>query len=894
VDAHWWALGAADAAATLDVDPALGLDSDEVARRLDRHGPNRLAEPPRVPRWRRFADQFRGALPFVLFLAAGLALLVGDLKDPIVIGAVLVLNAVLGYVQETRAEGALDALRRMLSDTARVRRDGHVANVAADGLVPGDVVLLDAGDRIPADGRLVLASSAATDESSLTGESTSVEKVADVIDRDDDVPVSDRRNMAFMNTSLVAGRAEMVVTATGMSTEIGRVAPLLAETPSTDTPLQRQIDTLGKRLAVVALAAVVVVLGLRLWQGDPLSDALLAAVALAVAAIPEGLPAVVTVTLAVGVSQMAKRRAIVRRLPSVETLGSTTVICSDKTGTLTMNQMTARALVVGGRRTEVSGEGHERRGRFSVEGATTPVEIDPLLRSAVLASDAVIEGDDLIGDPTEVALLVVAAKAGIDAHELRASSPRVGEVPFDSAHKFMVTVTAGDEVVAHMKGAPEAVIARCRRWRDGVGAVAELDDEVRSEHVEWASVLAAEGMRVLAVASRRDDPSARDVVPTDDFVLEGLVAMIDPVRPEAARAVRSCRAAGIDVKMITGDHPTTAAAIGRALGIGEVVVTGTELDQMTDDELTSRIADIDVCARVAPEHKVRVVKALQASGEVVAMTGDGVNDAPALRRADIGVAMGVTGTEVTKQAGDMVLTDDNFATIVDAVGRGRTIYENIVSFVRFQLSTNVGAVVTMVAASVLGMPVPLAAMQLLWVNIIADGPPAMTLGLEPPASDVMERRPRRPDAPLVDRTRLGAMVLAGATMAVGTLTVFELARRSFDEQTAQTMAFTTFVLMQLANVLNVRSESRSIFGRDSLRNGKLWLAIGGVALLQIAATGWGPLQSVFDTTALQLDQWLVCLATATTVVVVEEIRKLVIRSRPDRGHLGGDAERTPA
>jgi Ca2+-transporting ATPase len=882
--ASWYADAVPAVLSELDVDADVGLSASDIAARRSRWGANQLVSPPRRRPWLRFFDQFRSALSYVLIGAALLALLVGDLKDPIVIGVVLVLNAVLGFVQESRAEGALAALERMLSDQARVRREGRVEDVAAEDLVPGDIVLLEAGDRVPADGRIVFASRVSADESSLTGESTASEKSVDAIELPGDVAVSDRTNMLFMNTSVLTGRAEMVVTDVGMQTEIGRVAAMLGETTTDVTPLQRKIDRLGKRLAAIAAVAVVVVFALQLRQGESVSDAALAAVALAVAAIPEGLPAVVTVTLAVGVAQMAKRRAIVRRLPSVETLGSTTVICSDKTGTLTMNQMTTRAAVTRGRRINISGEGYDRRGRFSVVGATEPVDIEPLLRSAVLASDASVgRHDEVIGDPTEVALLVAALKAGIDIDELRARAPRVAEIPFDSGSKFMVAVTDGSPATAHMKGAPEAVLARCDSWLDELGASTELDESARRAQLEWARRLAEEGMRVLAIATRTHpghDLGAE--VPVDGYRLEGLLASIDPVRPEARRAVDLCRRAGIDVKMITGDHPTTAASIGQELGIRGNVVTGADLDDMTDDELGGRVEGIGVFARVAPEHKVRVISALQANGEVVAMTGDGVNDAPALRRADIGVAMGMTGTEVTKEAGDMVLADDNFATIVEAVRRGRTIYDNILSFVRFQLSTNVGAVVTMIAASVLGMPAPLAAMQLLWVNIIADGPPAMTLGLEPPNRDVMQRPPREPDAPIIDRRRLSAMALAGVTMAVGTLSVFHGAGERFDETTAQTMAFTTFVLMQLVNVMNVRSDTGSVFRRDTLRNGKLWLAVLVVAVLQVLANSWAPLQSVFDTTQLSLSQWLACLAVASSVLVVEEIRKLGARLRTNR------------
>jgi Ca2+-transporting ATPase len=876
---EWYRSPADRVASLLDVDVAHGLGEDDAAHRLERYGPNRLADAPRRPWWLRFADQFRSVLVYILAGAAALALAVGDVKDPIVIGVVLLLNAVLGFVQETRAQGALDALRNMLSPTARVRRDGVVGVVDATELVPGDVVLLEAGERVPADGRVILSAGALVDESSLTGESAPVDKIVESIDSAAALPIGDRRNMVFMNTMVTAGRAECAVVGTGMDTEIGRVAHLLAETETAPTPLQRQIDRLGKRLAVFAIGAVAVVLALRLWRGDSPEEAVLAAVALAVAAIPEGLPAVVTVTLAVGVSQMAKRRAIVRRLPSVETLGATTVICSDKTGTLTQNEMTVRSLVVGGRQINVSGDGSTPRGRFSVRDGGSAPDVDRILTAGVLVNDAVVHDGHLVGDPTEAALVVAAMKAGVEVDTVRTDRPRIDEVPFDSATKFMVTVHRGsDGLVACMKGAPEAVLDRCDRWRDERGAVVEL----RSRCSEDAAALAAEGMRVLAVASaqRPDSPEA-GVAPTQGFVLEGLVGMIDPVRPEARDAVGRCRAAGIDVKMITGDHPTTARAIAADVGIAGEVVDGAALDQLTDDELSSRVAGIGVFARVSPEHKLRVLRALQGNGEVAAMTGDGVNDAPALRGADIGVSMGVTGTEVAQQASDMVLADDNFATIVEAVRRGRAIYDNILSFVRFQLSTNMGAIATMLGAGVLGMPVPLAAMQLLWVNLIADGPPAMTLGVEPPARDVMERRPRSPEAPILTRERMIPMGLAAITMAVGTLVVYQWADGRYGAEVAQTMSFTTFVLFQMVNVMNVRSERHTAFRRDSLRNGKLWFAIAAVLVLQVLAVAWPPLQGVFDTTALTVGQWAIAAVVASSVLVVEEVRKAVSR-RLDR------------
>jgi P-type Ca2+ transporter type 2C len=606
-------------------------------------------------------------------------------------------------------------------------------------------------------------------------------------------------------------------------------------------------------------------------------------VALAVAAIPGGLPAVVTVTLAVGVGYLARRQAIVKRLHSVETLGATSVICSDKTGTLTVNQMTVTDLVVGTTAVAFSGEGYRSEGTLTVaEGGPLP-SCAGVLMAAVLANDAAVRDGTLVGDPTEGALVVAAAKAGLDVDDLRARAPRLAEVPFDSSTKYMVTFhQSGVEVGVYVKGAPEFVMERCRSWRDEGGVVHPLSVDERSDRWDIVDGLGHRGLRVLAVASRRIatvDPDEDLGQWAESLTLEGLIAMIDPPRPEAARAIALCRTATIDVKMITGDNPVTAASIAAQLGIEGRVVTGRDLDAMTDDDLVRQIEGIGVCARVAPEHKVRVVQALKANGHVVAMTGDGVNDAAALRNADIGVAMGITGTEVTKEAGDMVLADDNFATIVDAVERGRSIYANIVKFVRFQLTTNLGAISTILGASILGLPMPLTALQVLWVNIIADGPPAMTLGVDPPDTDAMRQPPRDPSSQILTTRRLLPMVLAGLVMAIGTLSVFVWSDDQYGADVAGTMAFTTFVLFQMVNVFNARRESGSVLSRYSLTNNKLWMAVGVVVAFQALAVKWGPLQSVFDTVTLDLGQWMLCVTVALSVLVVEELRKLALRLR---------------
>ncbi len=877
----WHTLTPGAVADRLDVDPERGLDADEARRRLESVGSNELASEPPRPRWLLFVDQFRSAIVAILAGAAVLAGVVGDLKDTAIIAVVLLLNAVLGYVQEARASDALAALKRMLVATVRVRRDGRLEDVAATEVVPGDVVLLEAGDRIPADGRLAVAVGLAVDEAALTGESHPVDKQADAIAPDDAGP-GDRVGMVFMNTTVTRGRAEIVVTSTGMQTEMGAVAGMLASEEPGPTPLQRQLDRLGKRLAGVAVVAVLAVFVLQTAQGLGVGEALLGAVALAVAAIPEGLPAVVTVTLAVGTARMARRNAIVKRLHSVETLGSTTVICSDKTGTLTLNQMTARAAVVGGRTVDV--------------GDSPPTEaVRPALLAAVLCSDAEArateDGTDAVGDPTETSILVAATDLGIDISAERAGHPRIAEVPFDSTAKFMATFhhrPGDDEVLVCAKGAPDVLVGRSGAWVGPDGEAQPLDEATVTDRNDDNDRLAARGMRVLAVATRRVaaaellDPDGAVVDPhhwIDDLTLEGLVGIVDPPRDEARSAIALCRTAGVAVKMITGDHAATAGAIAAELGIEGSVMTGGELSAIDDERLAAIVDDVGVFARVSPEHKVRVVRALQARGHVVAMTGDGVNDAPALRRADIGVAMGVTGTDVTKEAGDMVLTDDNFATIVAAVREGRAIYDNIVKFVRFQLTTNLGAIATILGASIAGLPVPFNPLQVLWVNLIADGPPAITLGLDPPEPDVMERRHRPQGVGILTRQRLTGMVAMGVFMAAGVLGLFLWSRDRWGEEVALTMAFTTFVLQQMVNVFNARAGTATVFRRQTFTNPRLWLAIGGVVALQVLAVTWGPLRSIFDTTALGWAEWGACIAVAATVLVIGEVARAVGRWR---------------
>jgi Ca2+-transporting ATPase len=884
-----WSLDADDLAESLDASAATGLTATEAARRLEQHGPNRLAEPPRRPAWKRLLAQFTDLLILILIGAAVVSFVISrELKTPIVVLVVVVLNAVIGFVQEGKAEKSLQALEQMMVRTARVRRDGRVLEIPATEVVPGDLAMVEAGDRIPADGRLVLATNLEIEEAALTGESQPTPKSTDRIDRPV-VPIGDRGNCVFMNTTVTRGRGELLVTDTGMRTEVGRIADLLSRTETEETPLQRQLHGLATSLAKLAALVVAAVVVIGVLRGQPAAELFNTAVALAVASIPEGLPAVTAVTLAIGTQRMARKHAIVKRLAAVETLGCTSVICSDKTGTLTLNRMTAREIVIGGNRHPVTGEGYGTEG--TIEGLDDPKSVRQILLPIALCNDASVTDGTLVGDPTEGALVVLAAKGGVDVHQARLDHPRLAELPFDSATKFMVTVHELDgSLVLLAKGAPDVLLGRSNSALDEHGnriPIAQVRERLLAENER----LAARGLRVLAVADRPITPEefANDQVGeglddlVEDLTLLALIGIVDPPRPEAQAAIAEAHAAGISVRMITGDHAATAAAIGGELGLHGGAVTGAELDQMDDEELQRRLDDITVFARVAPEHKLRLVTALRDRGEVVAMTGDGVNDAPALKRSDIGVAMGITGTEVTKEAATMVLTDDNFATIVGAVEQGRTIYGNIVHFVRFQLTTTLGFAMLFLFASALGIAggKPFTAIAILWVNLIMDGPPAMALGVDPPEGDVMARRPRPLSERILTRGRWWAIGQAAVIMAVGSLAVLEWAPG--DTATAGTatvggtMAFTTFVLFQFFNILNSRSDHASVFTRRTLTNRWLWVALVAVLLLQVAVVHLGPLQRLFDTTSLTVTQWLVAVAVASTVLWAEELRKLFIR-----------------
>ena len=878
----WHLLTPADTATHLAVDADNGLTSDEAVARLESIGPNRLFEEQQTSPWRLFLTQFRSAIILVLIGAAILSSVIGNDKDALVIFAVVILNAIVGFYQEYRAELSLAALKKMLPVSTHVRRDHEKRSIDVDQLVPGDTVLLEAGDQVPADGRLAVAVNFDVDESAVTGESLTVNKHTDALSKTV-LSLADRSNMVYMNTMVTRGRGEMIVTATGMRTEMGRLSQQLADAPESLSPLQIQVDQLGKRLGAVAVALVGLLFFLELLRGEDLTDVITESIALAVAAIPEGLPIVVTVTLALGMQRMARHRAIVKRLASVETLGCTTVICSDKTGTLTLNQMTVRSFFYQGIRFSVSGEGYRPDGAIRSEAAGK-FDLDPLLLPLVACNDSRVDNGRAVGDPMEAALLILALKGGINSEQALANLPRIAELPFDATHKFMATFHKDGEIVrVFVKGAPDVLQGRCARILYARGEE-RLGGDQREHINDEYKTLAASGLRGLLIATRTipiEQFEALDDL-TDsvvDLTFVGLIGLLDPPRPEARAAIAQCYDAGILVKMITGDHKDTGVAIARELGLEGDVLSGVDLDQLNADDLADRIEAANVIARVTPAHKVRIIRALKAKGHIVAMTGDGVNDAPALKNADIGVAMGIAGTAVAKEAASIVLTDDNFASIVSAVRGGRALYDNILKFIRFQLSTTVGAILTVFFAPLAGLPEPFNPIQILWVAMIMDGPPAVSLALDAARPGIMDDPPRPRTVSLIPQGRLLKVIAYGTTMMVGTLAVLYYGVHSGTEARAVTLAFTTFVLFQFFNVFNARVESGTSFNRQFFSNRMLWSSLLGVVVLQIVAVEWHPAQTVFSTTDLSATDWLTATAVASSVLLLEEGRKLIWRLR---------------
>ena len=889
----WHGVTAEEACAQLGVDPARGLEAAEVERRREQVGPNKLAEAKREPGWQAFLRQYRDLMQLVLVGAAAVSMIaLQEFSTGLVIIGLTVLNAVLGLNQEGKAAESVAALQKMLVIRAHVRRDGQLGDVPAEELVPGDVVVFEAGDKVPADGRLLVAATLEIEESALTGESTPVLKAVEPVSGDA-VPLGDRLDMAYMNSTVTRGRGEMVVTTTGMATEVGRISGMLSDVQQEKTPLTRQLDQLTVLLTIMAGAALALVVVLGLIHGDDFDELFVIGISLAVAAIPTGLPAVVTTVLSLGTQALAAKGAIVKRLRSVETLGSTSAICSDKTGTLTLNQMTARQLVVAGRRYSIEGEGYSTNGKILHVAGETDTSLEPFLLPMALANDSVVREGEIVGDPTEAALVVLAAKGGIDVDETRRLYPRVGEVPFDSEYKLMATFhqmeDEGRKVVrCFVKGAPDVLLARSSQIRDADGSTVPADtgrDRVLAENDR----LAGEGMRVLAVASRDIDPSEFDpsavlLDEVENLTLLALVAIVDPPRKEAKDAIARCKEAGIRARMITGDHATTAAAIAAQLGIEGRALTGTEFAALSDAELDEQVDSIGVVARVAPEDKVRLVDVLKRKGNVVSMTGDGVNDAPALKRSDIGVAMGITGTEVTKEAADMILTDDNFTTIVAAVEGGRGIYDNLMKYVRVQLVMLGGFILTFVGAGIFDIAdgAPLTPLQILWINFAVDVLLAIGLGFDAAVPGLMRRAPRDASAPIVDRALGVRLAIAGLVMAGLALAVVAWGEERYDLVVATTMGLTTLSLMHIVAALEAREPTGTIFSRYTLANRRFVQLIGLALALTFLVTELQPLQRIFDTVSLTSSQWGICLLGPIVFLAVAELGKLADRRTGQR------------
>ncbi len=878
-----------------------GLNEQDAQQRLAEHGPNELPAAPPVSALTLLIGQFTSVIIWVLIGAAVVSGLLQEWVDAAAILAIVLLNAFLGFVQEYRAERSIAALKKLSITMARVIRDGVIRSIPARELVPGDLIQVEAGDRVPADSRLVYATGLQTQEASLTGESTPVAKSTDPIPHTD-VPLGDRHNMLFMGTIAVSGKGRALVTATGAQTELGKIAALIhreAQAEREETPLQRRLEHLGHTLLWLSLGIVVVVFLLGALRGVPLVTMFLTAVSLAVAAIPEGLPAVVTVTLALGVTRMVKRHALIRRLPAVETLGSTTVICSDKTGTLTKNEMTVTTLYQGGEIFTVTGEGYAPDGEIRSDSEPTTPALKPglmaLLRASVFCNGAELRLEAylwrIVGDPTEGALLVAAAKAGLAKSQLEQENPWLGEVPFDPERKKMTVVRrtpsgpAGP--VAFVKGAPDVLLRDCQAWLTRGGEIQPLTDPLRQAITATNQRLASQALRVLGVAMRPLDriPDAYDPKSLErDLVFLGLVGMKDPIRPEAKAAVEACRAAGIQTVMITGDHRDTAAAIASELGMmkpGAQAISGTELNQLSDEELRDRVKSAAVYARVTAEHKLRVVRAWKQQGAVVAMTGDGVNDAPALKAADIGVAMGITGTDVTKEASDMVITDDNFASIAAAVEEGRAIYDNIRKSVQYLLSCNISEILLMLLATLFGLPLPLLPVQILWINLVTDGLPALALAVDPADSGLMQRPPRPPQEQFLTRARLLRLFVQGAFIAAITLLAFLYCLYSMDLslERARTLTFTVMVTAQLFHALNNRSEDRSIFALGLWTNKPLLATVGLSALLQVGIVSWPPIQGIFKVVPFDPEHWLLAFGIGILPLIAMEIWKAAMGGR---------------
>lgn len=890
---HWHNMPATESVRILKTDAAVGLGSLEVEERQKRFGPNLLAKKYGHGPLIRFLLQFHDPLLYILLVAAIVTALLQEWVDSSVIFGVVLINAFVGFIQESKAINAIEALAKGLSAEASVVRGGRKSRIASAELVPGDIVLLQSGDKVPADLRLFKTRELRVDESAFTGESLPVEKNVEPLDLD--TPLADRKNMAYSSTLVVYGAGTGVVVSTGDQTQIGQISEMISSTEVLATPLTRKIARFSHILLFVILSLSALTFVGGILRGHQWFDTFMAVVALAAGAIPEGLPAAVTIILAIGVARMARQRAIIRRLPAVETLGSTTIICSDKTGTLTKNQMTVQQILADGNLYEVSGAGYKPDGAISRDGAFVDIKSDEAfaecLKAGLLCNDSTIIHDEgqwtVEGDPTEGGLFVSAQKGGFTPEEARQNFPRIDAIPFESEHQYMATLHdfgPGKPRIAYLKGSPESLLARCEFALAASGDMREADIENINRQLDQ---MAENGLRVLAFAKKEFSESFSEIHHKDvqdGLVFLGLQGMIDPPRPEAASAVATCQKAGIRVKMITGDHAVTATAIAGQIGLyckdesssGCVALSGVELDRISDKDLVGAAQSAAVFARVSPEHKLRLVRALQERGEVVAMTGDGVNDAPALRRADIGVAMGMGGTEVAREASDMILTDDNFATIEAAVEEGRGVYDNLMKFIVWTLPTNIGEGMVIMLAILLGVSLPMLAVQILWINMTTAVCLGMMLAFEPKESGIMDRSPRNPDAPIISRSMAARIVMVSGLLCAGAFGLFDWElRNGAPEEQARTVAVTVFVLGELFYLFNCRSMTRSIFKLGLFSNLWIWVGISVMLALQIMFTNLPVMNSLFHSAPIGWEGWARALAVGLVIYVVVEIEKML-------------------
>jgi Ca2+-transporting ATPase len=890
-DRPWFSLEADAVATDLGVDAKAGLSPAEATTRLEKYGPNAFVAAETEPRWHAFVRQYRDPMQIVL-LVAGIGSIwpLHELGTGLVLLFLTLFNAVLGLNQEGKAAAAVAALQKMMIVKAKVLRGGELAELPAEELVPGDIVSIEAGDVVPADGRLLRAATLEVDESALTGESMPVSKGIETVTQED-APLGDRTDMVYMNTNVTRGAGELVVTTTGMSTEVGHISGMLAQETESASPLTKQLNKLTSQILVISGTALIISIIINTSRGHAFKEVFLAAIAFAIAAIPTGLPAVVTAILSMGTQTLAKANAIMKRLRSTETLGATSAINSDKTGTLTLNQMTAVELAVPGRRYSIDGNGYSTEGLIKKVAGQPDVDLEQFMQPMILACDAVVHNGELIGDPTEGALVVLGEKGGLDTATTRETYPRVAELPFDAAYKMMATFhnmkdESGKDVVrCFIKGAPDQLLARAKTTlaAEDLHPV-HVDDDMRGRYEAENERLGEQGLRVLATGRKDFDPASfdpnADLLPLlDGLTALSLVGIVDPPRPTAKDAIATAYSAGMQVRMITGDHAVTAAAIAKQLGIEGKAITGAEFGAMSDDELIDAIDDIGVIARVTPEHKVRLVDTLKKKGHIVAMTGDGVNDAPALKRADIGIAMGITGTEVSKEAAAMILTDDNFATIVRAVELGRGLYDNLTKYIRFQMGVLFGMVITFLGAAIGNVVggVAFIPLQTLWINFTTQVFQAVGLGYGEPAEGLMKRKPRDPEGQILPRAKLLWLAFVGLVMGLSTIGVLAWADDNYTTEVARTMGMTSFAVANLFYSFCERDERESVFSLDVLRDGKFLMFSGLSGIAIVIAPEMNLFHRILHTTDLNLHQWLICVAVALVPVVVTELRKLVLR-----------------